>query len=79
MTADAIPLSDGDMETLEKNLQKAGKAVRRNLVDGPLHGRQVIIPEDQKVNDIGWWSMAYLLQDNGTMKWSRKPEVWAAQ
>lgn len=79
MSSDAIPLSDADMETLAKNVQKAPKVVKRNMVEGPLNGQKVIIPEDQTVNDIGWWSMTYLLQDNGTMKWSRKPEVWAKQ
>jgi hypothetical protein len=52
--------------------KKAAKPVRRNLVGGPLDGKQVVIPETQLVNDVGWWTQHYVLQPAGFMLWSRK-------
>lgn len=53
--------------------KKAAKTVKRNLSGGPLDGKQIIIPEDQTTNDVGWWTMHYELQPSGIMLWSRKP------
>jgi hypothetical protein len=66
-------LSEEDMETLRRNLQKDVKQVRRNLSGGPLDGKQIIIPETQETNDVGWWTMHYKLQPAGFMLWVRKP------
>lgn len=53
--------------------RKKPKPVKRNLVGGPLDGKQVLIPEDQTTNDVGWLTMHYELQPEGFMKWVRKP------
>lgn len=55
-----------------EELRKATPAVKRNLSGGPLDGKQIIIPEDQKTNDVGWWTMHYELQPEGFMKWVSK-------
>lgn len=52
--------------------KKAAKTVRRNLVGGPLDGKQIIIPETQTTNDVGWWTCHYVLRPEGHMLWVRK-------
>lgn len=56
--------------------KKKPKPVKRNLSGGPLDGKQVIIPEDQQTNDVGWWTMHYTLQPAGFMLWSRKESTF---